>query len=323
MAETPKLSAQYVHLHNHTHYSLLGAVPTPKELAAAAKADGQDALAITDNGALYGAIDHYQACRKEEIKPIIGIDAYLAPRTRFDKEPIDKPRARLVLLAENETGYKNLIKLVTLGNTEGFYYRPRFDHELLAQYSEGLFCLLPSFAGETTHHLKNDDLEKAQAELDWYRGVYGEKLYLELTHHPEILDHQELQQKIIDLGAKTSTPLVAAQDIYYMTQDDAVAREAMLRIQSGGVVDAAEERPEDFSFKTQAEMLEKFTDQPEAIANTVQIAEACNIEITLGADAWMFPDYQIESGKTPRRRTQGHRICGRGVAWARYQRPSN
>ncbi|HMA77946.1 MAG TPA: PHP domain-containing protein, partial [Candidatus Paceibacterota bacterium] len=187
----PQTESAFVHLHVHSHYSLLNAIPTPKDLAGAAAADNQRAMAITDNGALYGAIDFYKACTDVGIKPIIGIDTYLAPRSRFDKESlVDKPRARLVLLAKNNNGYKNLIQLVTLSNTEGFYYRPRLDHELLEQYGSDLICIIPSFAGETVQHLKNDDFERAAAELDWYQRTFGENCYHELTHHPEILDHQ-------------------------------------------------------------------------------------------------------------------------------------
>lgn len=299
MPEGQQPEPEFIHLHVHSHYSLLGAVPTPRELAEAAKADGQTAMAITDNGALYGAIDFYKACQREEIKPIIGIDAYMAPRTRHDKEPIDKPRARLVLLAKNFEGYQNLIKLVTRSNIEGFYYRPRIDHELLNELHEGLICILPSFAGEHAIHLKNGDLEKAEAELDWYRSVFKDDLYLELTYHPEILDHQELQAKIKDLASKTGVPLVAAQDVYYMCKDDAIAREAMIKIQSGGVVDASEERAEDFSFTTQEQMKERFKDTPEALSNTVKIANQCKVKITLGQKAWKFPNYVIESGKEP------------------------
>ncbi len=303
----------FVHLHVHSHYSLLGAVPTPKELAKAAAADGQIAMAITDNGALYGAIDHYQACQKEGIKPIIGLDAFVAPRTRFDKEPTDKPRARLVLLAKNFTGYQNLIKLVTKSNVEGFYYRPRIDHELISELSEGLICILPSFAGEHALHLKNGDTEKAEAEIDWYKSVFKDDLYLELTYHPEILDHQNLQQKIKDLAQKTNTPLVAAQDIYYMKKSDAVAREVMIKIQSGGVVDTSEERAEDFSFTTQEQMADRFKDTPEALENTIKIAEMCDVEIVLGQDAWKFPDYTIESGKEPD--DELHDRAYAGVSW--------
>ena len=300
MPETPEKKmeeAEFVHLHVHSMYSLLNAVPTPKELVKAAKADGQHAMAITDAGALYGAIDFYSNCHKKGIKPIIGVDGFIAPRTRHDKEMMDRPRARVVLLAKNTTGYKNLIKMVTISNTEGFYYRPRLDQELLKENSEGLICIIPSFAGEATLHLKNNDLEKAAAALAWYKEVYGENLYYEITYHPEILDHPELQEKIKTLATEGGVPLVAAQDIYYMQKDDAVIRALMMKIQSGGVVDPDEALSEDFSFATQEEMKEKFKDTPEAIANTVKIASQCNVEIMLGQDAWKFPDYKIKSGK--------------------------
>ena len=298
MADNTKLQANFIHLHVHSQYSLLNAIPTSKELAKAAKADGQDALAITDAGGLYGAIAHMKACIAAEIKPIIGLDAFMAPRTRFMKDPIDKPRARLVLLAKTNDGYKNLIKLVTQSNTEGFYYRPRVDHDLLKEFASDLVCILPSFAGETTQHLKNGDLDKAEAELDWYRSVYGDNLYFEITHHPEILDHTKLQEKIKTLAKKTETPLVAAHDVYYMEKSDAIAREAMLRIQNGGVLDINEQRSEDFSFISQATAKEYFIDEPEALANSVKIAEVCNVEIPIGTK-WYFPNYIIESGRKP------------------------
>ncbi len=298
MSEPQKINSDFIHLHVHSQYSLLNAIPTSKELAKAAKEDGQEAIAITDNGALYGAIDHMKACIAQEIKPIIGLDAFMAPRTRFDKEQFDKPRARLVLLAKTNHGYENLIKMVTRSNIEGFYYRPRIDHDLLEELKDDLICILPSFSGETTLHLKNSDLEKAEAELDWYKSLFGKDLYLEITHHPEILDHMELQGKIKALAQKTNTPLVAAQDVYYMHKDDAVAREAMIRIQSGGVLDINEVRSEDFSFITQETAKEYFKDEPEALANTVKIAEECFVEIPIGTK-WYFPNYIIESGKEP------------------------
>ncbi len=312
MAES-KIDSTFVHLHVHSHYSLLNAIPTPKELVKAANEDGQKALALTDAGALYGAIDFLKACEKGKIKPIIGIDAFLAPRTRFDTETnIDKPRARLVLLAKNNIGYKNLIKMVTLSNTEGFYYRPRMDRALLEEYSEGLISIIPSFAGDTTQHLKNGDLEKAEADLAWYKSVFGEDCYLELTHHPEMLGHQELQAKIKTLAEKTTTPLVAAHDVYYLKKDDATAREVMIKIQSGGVVDLSEERQEDFSFITQATAKEYFKHTPEALSNTIKIAEACTIEIPIGTK-WYFPDYQIKSGKHPDEELKD--MAYAGVAW--------
>ncbi len=315
MSDPKPLSAQFVHLHVHSHYSLLNALPTPKELAKAAKEDGQDALAITDAGALYGVIDFYKACQKEGIKPIIGLDAYLAPRTRHDKEAqIDKPRTRLVLLAKTFAGYQNLIKLVTLSNIEGFYYRPRLDEELIRTYAKDLICIIPSFSGEVAFQLKNENPEKAAERLDWYKGVFGDDCYLEITHHPEILDHEKWQEKIIALGRATNTKLVAAHDVYYLRPEDRIARETMIKIQSGGVVDTSGDGQgeDNFSFLTQAEIIERFKDTPDAVANTVKIAEACNVEIEIGTH-WYFPDYKIDSGREP---DEELRVTAyEGVAW--------
>jgi DNA polymerase-3 subunit alpha len=283
-------------------YSLLQAVPTPKELVAAVVADGQAAMAITDAGAMYGVIDFYQQCGYSGIKPIIGLDAYLAPRTRFDKEnPTDRPRSRLVLLAKTFKGYQNLIELVTKSNTEGFYYKGRIDDELLEQNKADLICIIPSFAGEVAQALKDSLPERAAERLDWYKRTFGDDCYLEITHHPEIFGHSENQDKIKALAKATNTPLVAAHDIYYMKPEDHLARETMIKIQSGGVVDTASNHDgaENFAFTTQAQMKEWFADTPEALANTVKIAEQCNVEITLGQDAWVFPDYIIESGREP------------------------
>jgi len=311
-----KLNAEFIHLHVHSMYSLLNAVPTPKELAKTAKADGQDALAITDAGALYGAIDFYKACTAEGIKPIIGLDAFLAPRSRHDKEVnIDRPRSRVVLLAKTFAGYQNIIQLVTTSNTEGFYYRPRIDEEILTQYKDDIICILPSFAGEVAQALKDSNPNKAAERLDWYKKTFGDNLYLEISHHPEIFDHQENQEKIKLLAKKTDTPLVAAHDVYYLKPEDKLARETMIKIQSGGVVDttADHDSGDDFSFTTQAQMKDWFKDTPEAISNTVKIAESCNVEIKLGQEAWQFPNYVIESGKTPDDELQD--MAYKGVAW--------
>ncbi len=315
MSDPKPLTAQFVHLHVHSHYSLLNALPTPKELAKAAKEDGQDALAITDAGALYGAIDFYKACTKEGIKPIIGIDAYLAPRTRHDKEAvIDKPRSRLVLLAKTFEGYQNLIKLVTLSNLEGFYYKARIDEELIRTYAKDVICIIPSFAGEVVQQFKNENDEKAAERLDWYKSVFGEDCYLEITHHPEIVEHEKWQNKLITLARATNTPLVAAHDVYYLHPEDRIARETMVKIQSGGVVDTSGDGQgeENFSFLTQADIIEKFKDTPDAVANTIKIAEMCTVELEIGTH-WYFPDYKIESGKEPDDELQD--MAYRGAAW--------
>jgi len=311
---TPPPKQEFVHLHVHSMYSLLNAVPTPKELVEAAKADGQSTLAITDAGTLYGAIDFYKQCEYGEIKPIIGIDAFLAPRSRHDKEVnIDKPRSRLVLLAKTFKGYQNLIKLITKANTEGFYYRPRIDDELLAELKEDLVCIIPSFAGEVAQALKDSNPEKASERLDWYKNTFGDDCYLEISHHPEMFGHNENQEKIKALAKETDTPLVAAHDVYYIKPEDRIARETMIKIQSGGVVDMTADSAEDFSFTTQAQMKEWFKDVPEAISNTVKIAEQCNVEITLGQEAWVFPNYIIDSGREPDEELQV--TSYEGVAW--------
>ncbi len=319
MTSENKIEAQFIHLHVHTHFSLLNALPTPKELAAAAKADGQTALAITDNGALYGAIDFYKACTKEGIKPIIGLDAYLSPRTRHDKEAIDKPRARLVLLAKTFAGYQNLIRLVTDSNLEGFYYKPRLDEELLKKYASDLVCIIPSFAGEVAKAFKDENPERAAERLDWYKNVYGENCYLEITHHPEVLDHQKVQGQILELARAAGIPPVAAHDVYYLKPEDKVAREVLIKIQNGGVVDTTSDMDsgEDFSFITQATAAEYFKDIPDALENTVKIADTCNVEIEIGTH-WYFPDYPIESGKNPD--DELHDEAYAGLTWRKLDR---
>lgn len=305
----------FVHLHTHSHYSLLNALPMVRELVAAAKADAMPALALTDNGNLYGAIDFYKTCTKEGIKPIIGIDAYLAPRSIHDREAgIDKPRARIVLLAKNTLGYKNLIKLVTTSYVHGFYYRPRLDRELIEQHRDGLICIVPSFAGETSHALKVDDAEKARAHIAWYKEHFPDACYLEVTHHPEVPGHTELAQRIRTLADETGAPLVAAHDVYYIQPEDRLARETMVKIQTGGTVETTDELnayEEDFSFISQAQAREYFADIPEALENTARIAEQCSVDIEIGT--WYFPDYIIESGKTPDEEL--HELVLRGIRW--------
>ncbi len=304
MSEKIPLEADFIHLHVHSHYSLLNALPTPKELVARAKEYNMPALALTDNGALYGAINFYKACTKEKVKPIIGVDAYLAPRTRFDKDGnIDKPRGRVVFLAKNNNGYKNLIKMVTASFIDGFYYRPRVDHELLEKFHEDLVCIIPSFSGEPVLDIKELVPERAESTLDWYKNLFGEDCYLEITHHPEIDGHEKVQQSIMALAAKMNVPLVAAHDAYYLDQRDYLARETMIKIQTGGVVetqDAHGELAPNFSFISQETAKELFATEveQEALRNTVKIAEACTVEMSPGS-TWYFPDYKIKSGREP------------------------
>jgi DNA polymerase III subunit alpha len=292
--------SDFVHLHTHSHYSLLGAVPKLKPLVARAKSFGMTALALTDNGNLYGAIEFYQACEKAGIKPILGLDAYLAPRSRLDMDPVlDAKRSRLVLLAENNTGYKNLIKLVTSSYCEGFFHKPRIDREILEKWHEGLIAIIPSIAGEHISALRGNDTEKATEILHSYQTLFGaNNVFLELTHHPEIEGHEYLQTHIQTLSATTGIPLVAAHDTFYLEPEDRLARETMIKIQNGGSLE--EEgfyEDEDFSFISPTRAAELFASTPEALANTCRIAERCSVHIELGH--WYFPDFKIASGRTP------------------------
>ena len=227
------MSSKFVHLHTHSHYSLLSALPKIPELVAAAKANNMDTLALTDAGNLYGAIEFYKECKSAGVKPIIGVDTYVAARTRFDKEHgTDDKRARLVLLAENLAGYRNLLKLVTASYLEGFYYKPRVDHDLLKMHSEGLIAILPSFSGEIANALRADNESRAEELLKKYRDSYGEgSVFLEITHHPEIDGHEDLQKRIVSFAQKQHANLVAAHDVYYLHPEDKLARDTLLAIQ--------------------------------------------------------------------------------------------
>ncbi len=293
------MTSRFVHLHVHSHYSLLSALPKIDELVEAAKKHGMTALALTDNGNLYGAIEFYKECKSAGIKAIIGVDAYLAARTRADKQTgVDNKRNRLVLLAMSNVGYKNLIKLVTDSYLEGFYYKPRIDRELLEKYSEGLICISPSFSGDIVAALKMGDQAKAQELADYYKKLFGpDRFYIELTHHPEIPNHEEAMKKLVAFAKSAEVPLVAAHDTYYLSPSDHLARETLMSIQHDG--DALErggfeDVEEDFSFISPEQAEKFFKHHPEAILNTAKIADMCNVEITLGK--WFFPKFDLPPG---------------------------
>ena len=259
------------------------------------------ALALTDNGNMYGAIDFYKKCKEKEIKPILGIDAYVAARTRFDKEPrVDSQRTRIVLLSKNKEGYQNLLKIVSKSYLEGFYYKPRVDYDLLEEHNEGLIAIIPSFSSEPAQSLRNADEEKAKELTDWYLKTYGDgNVYFEITHHPEIEGHPENQEKIKEFAKKNNIPLVAGQEVYYLSPDDHLTYETLLKIQSGGEVirsSSMDDQKADFSFISPETAKQYFSDTPEAIKNTTKIADKCEIELTLGE--WIFPDFQIPEGTT-------------------------
>ena len=294
--------AKFTHLHVHSEYSLLDGLSKIEDLFAKAVELGMDALALTDHGVLYGAHKFYLAGLEFGVKPIIGMEAYLATRSRFDKEAnVDADRNHLVLLAKNEVGYKNLIKLTTLAHLEGFYYKPRIDMELLKQYSKGLVATSACLQGEIPALLLKNENKKAEEKVKQYQEIFGKDFYLEIQHHPKIPDQKKANQKIIKLSRKLGIPLVATNDVHYVNADDAEAQDALLAVQTQKTI-ADKNRltminSPDFYLRSQEEMIEAFKYYPEAIENTRKIARKCNLEMEVGK--WHLPKYDVPEGYTP------------------------
>ncbi|MDP3956160.1 MAG: DNA polymerase III subunit alpha [bacterium] len=293
--------SDFIHLHNHSHYSLLDGMSRIEEWIAVAKKEGMPAIAITDHGNMYGALKFYKACKSADIKPIIGIEGYVANRTRFDKEPgIDNKRYHITLLAENNIGYQNIIKLITKAYLEGYYYKPRFDRDLLREHHEGIIALSGCLGGEFCQALWNNDENAGERILYEYQEIFGkENYFVELMHHPGLERFMEIKAKIIKLAHKTGIPLVATQDSHYTYPEQSRAHDVMLAIQTQSDITDTNRLTltnDDFSFITTKKAWEYFGDTPEAITNTVKIAERCNIELELGS--WVFPDYKIPEGTT-------------------------
>jgi DNA polymerase III subunit alpha len=289
------MASRFIHLHTHSHYSFLQALPKIDELVEKAKKERMDAVALTDTGNMHGAIEFYQAATKAGIKPILGVDAYLAPRSRHEKDHVlDAKRSRIVLLAENNAGYQNLLALVTKSWTEGFFERPRLDKELLREHHSGVIAILPSFAGDAAQLLRAGDPKGAAAALAEFKDIFGsENLFLEITHHPKVAGHEALMDQIIALAHQSDIPLVGQHDVYYLDPDDRGATEILRRIQQG---ERGRNEEEDFSFISEKTALALFKSTPEAIDNTRLIADRCTVELTLGK--FVFPNFALPPGKT-------------------------
>lgn len=287
------MTSRFIHLHTHSHYSFLQALPKIDDLVGKAKKEGMNALALTDGGNMHGAIEFYKVATKAGIKPILGVDGYLAPRSRHDRDQsLDSKRSRIVLLAENNEGYKNLLALVTKSWTEGFFERPRMDKELLREHSRGIIALIPSFAGDVAQLLRAGDTDGAAGALAEFKDIFGtDNVFLEITHHPNVVGHEALMEKIVELARTSSTPLVAQHDVYYLNPDDREATEIMRRIQQGS---RGRNEDEDFSFISEKRALELFKNTPEAVDNTRKIADRCNLSFDLGK--WTFPAVPVSPG---------------------------
>lgn len=281
--------SRYVQLHTHSHYSFLRALPKIPELVARAKKHGMPALGLTDAGNLHGAISFYKECEKAGIKPVIGVHTYIAPGSHKDPHEHDHEPARIILIARNLTGYTNIIKLVTTSFLEGFWEHPRIDHDLLKKHADGITAILPAHESEVSRLLAQGDKESAAALLAQYRELFGTHLYQELTHHPEIPDHDTAMHGLAALAHAQHIPLVAGQEVYYLDPDDREAREVLMRIREGR---HREDTMMDLSFKDPKTIEQAFADIPEAISNTQKIADEVDISFDLGK--WVFPNLDIK-----------------------------
>ena len=290
----------FTHLHVHSEYSLLDGMSKINKAPEYVKSLGMDSLAITDHGVMFGIIDFYKSCKKSGIKPIIGCEVYVAPRTRFDKDPDrDRNMNHLILLAENMIGYKNLTKLVSAAFTEGFYFKPRVDKELLREHSEGIICLSACLAGAIPRKILNGDYSGAKAEALELRDIFGkDNFYLEIQNH-FLDDDKPATQGLVKLSEEIGAPLVATNDAHYIKRSDAKAHDVLLAIQTGSTVDDENRMRfanDEFYLKSESEMMELFPDHPEAIENSHKIAERCNVEFEFGE--YHLPEFIPPEGMT-------------------------
>jgi DNA polymerase-3 subunit alpha len=275
----------FVHLHVHTHYSLLDGLTKIDDLIAKVKEQGMKAVAVTDHGNLYGAIEFYQKARAAGIKPIIGEEMYVAPRTRFDRAPnIDDDPFHLILLAKNLTGYKNLLKLTTLANLEGFYYKPRVDFELLEKYHEGLIASSACLAGQIPQALLSGREQAAEELAEKYRAIFGPDFYLEMQDHPNMEEQKVVNGRLKSLARKLSIPLLATKDSHYLNPEDAEAHDILLCLQTKSKKEEKKRLcmlQDDFSFEVK-NYERAFADVPSALENTLKIAEQCDLNLEFG-----------------------------------------
>lgn len=294
--------ADFVHLHTHTEYSLLDGLTRIPQLVNKVKELGMTAVAITDHGALYGTIPFYFACRDSGIKPIIGIEAYMATRSRLDKQPsVDSDQYHLIIIAKNNVGYKNLMKLSTAAHLEGYYYKPRIDWEILEKYNEGIIVLSGCLNGEVAKLIQSGDPTHAKEKARQFLNIFGENYYLELQRHPKIPAQEEVNKALVKISRELGIPVVATADIHYVEEREARAQDVLLAIQTQKKL-SDEARltminSPDFYVKTPEEMKNLFADIPEAIENTVKIGEQCDVEIETGR--WILPEYPLPAGKSP------------------------
>jgi DNA polymerase-3 subunit alpha len=324
-AQAAQLGASdYVHLHNHTHHSLLDGLTKVGELVDNVKEMGMEACAITDHGTMSGTIEFYKAAKAAGIKPILGMEAYVAARSRFDRDPAkDKSRYHLTLLSMNETGLRNLMQLSTSANLEGMYYKPRIDHELLEKYNEGLIAVSGCASGEVGENLRSDNYEEAKRIASWYKDLFGDRYYLELQDHghPDAPAQWDVQVKINGylerLSEELDIPCVVTSDAHYVKHEDSDAHEILLCVGTGAFL-SDEKRMSLKGFELHVtdpkDIIARWSKtHPEAVLNTRRIADRCNVEIELGRI--LIPTFPVPDGETEK--TFLDKLVYRGMA-ARY-----
>src|SRR4030065_2787828 len=289
--------AEFVHLHVHTQYSLLDGMIRLEDLFQKAREYKMPAIAITDHGNMFGAIDFYQQAYKQGIKPIIGCELYVAPRSRFDKSySIGETARHLVVLVKNMQGYKNLMKLTSAGYLEGFYYRPRVDKEILKEYSEGLIASSACLHGEINDLILKGKMDEAKKAARSYQTIFGEEnFFLELMENG--IPEQKIANKgLIEISKELSIPLVATNDCHYLNREHAEAHDVLLCIQTGKTIEDNDRMrlgTDQFYFRSPVEMSELFSAAPDALSNTVTVAEKCNLSLEFGK--FYLPNFEIKN----------------------------
>ena len=303
----------FVHLHVHSEYSLLDGFSNIKKLVQRAQEMEMPALALTDHGTMFGVIDFYNSAVKAGIKPIIGVESYLSARNMQDRDPqFDKRSSHLLLLAENQTGYLNLLKIASAAQLDGFYYHPRIDHDFLASHAEGLICTSGCMSAEVPRLLKNGQVEGAREQLDWYYDVFGaDNFFLELQSH-EISDLEQINKHLLQLGPRYNGNFVATNDVHYVDKADARYQDILLAIQTGSVLSDPNRMRmtgDSYYLRSPQEMATIFQDVPDAINNTLLIAERCQIDLDF--KGYRLPNFDVPDGYTPK--TYLRELCEAGI----------